>query len=68
MLDGKIKMEPVVLSKKENGKFEVLSGHQKIKTLSFIGVTQLQPTMYVYCDGSYNKDIILMKDIEDKIT
>jgi len=69
MIDlNKIKMEPVVLNRKGNGRFEILSGHRRIKILKIIGVTQLIPDMYIYSDGSYNKDVILINDIEDEIT
>jgi len=33
-----------------------------------MGFTELKPNMYSYSDGSYNKDIILLSDIEDEIT
>lgn len=59
-------MEPLVLNRKENGMLEILKGHNKIKILKMLGITQLKPKMYNYSDGSYNKDIILMNSIEDE--
>jgi len=63
---NKIKMKPIVLNKKEGGRLQILYGHKRVKVLKIIGVTKLKPDMYNYSDGSYNKDIILMKDIEDE--
>ena len=61
----KIKMEPLVVCKKENGKFRVISGHNKFKILKIMGITELNPEMYNYSDNLYNKDILKIIDIED---
>jgi len=63
----KIKMSPLVVFKKENGKFGIVSGHNKLKILRRIGITALNPEMYNYSDNSYNKDILNMTDIEDEL-
>ena len=63
----KIKMVPIVVYKKENGKFGIVSGHNKLKILRMIGITILNPKMYNYSDNSYNKNILNMMDIEDEI-
>jgi len=62
----KIKMEPVILFIKENGKIGIINGHKRIVTLKLIGITELKPDMYNYSDNSYKKDIIFIKDIEDE--
>jgi len=63
----KITMAPLVVYKKENGKFGIVNGHNKLKILRMIGITALNPEMYNYSDIPYNKDILDMMDIEDEI-
>lgn len=62
----KIKMEPLVLYKKENGKFGIINGCNKFKILKILGVTELQPEMYNYSDNLYKKDIVKITNIEDE--
>ena len=63
----RIKMEPIVVYKKNNGKIGILNGHKRLKILKIMGVTELIPEMYNYNDNSYDKDILKMKDIDDEI-
>ena len=62
---NKIKMEPLVVYKKENGKFGILNGHNRFNILRIMGISELSPEMYNYSDNSYNKDILKIIDIED---
>lgn len=63
----KLKMQPILLGKKNNGKVEIISGRNRLKVLRIIGVTELSPEMYNYSDNSYNKNILKMTDIDDEI-
>ncbi len=63
----KLKMEPIVVFKKKNGKVGILNGHNRFKILSMIGYTELKPEMYNYSDNSYDKDILKMIDIEEDL-
>ena len=68
MIDlDKIKMEPLIIYKKENGKFGIVSGHNKFKILRIMGITELNPEMYNYSGNSYNKNILNIMDIEDEL-
>lgn len=62
----KVKMEPIILSKRENGRVQIINGHKRVNILKIMGITELRPNMYTYSDGSYNKDIIHLHDIEEE--
>ena len=57
-------MEPIVIYRKENGKFGITRGLNKFNILKIMGFTELRPEMYNYSDNSYNKNILKMKDFE----
>ena len=59
-------MEPLVLYKKENGKFGIINGRNKFKILKILGVTELNPEMYNYTDNLYKKDIVKTINIDDE--
>jgi len=63
----KIKMEPIVVYKKKNGKIGIINGHKRIKILRIIGCTELSPEMYNYSDSSYNKEILKISEVEDDL-
>jgi len=63
----KLKMEPIIVYKKNNGKVGIISGHKRFKILRLMGITELIPEMYNYSDNSYNKDILKINDIEDDL-
>lgn len=60
----KIKMEPLILYKKDNGKIGIFSGYNRFAVLKIMGLTELKPNLYKYSDGSYNTDILNIIDIE----
>lgn len=61
---NKIIMKPIMITKKNNGKYGINEECNRLKILRIIGITELKPEMYNYSDGSYNMDIIKMDDID----
>jgi len=51
-------MSPLVVYKKENGKFGIVSGYNELKILRSIGIISLNPETYNYSGNSCNKNII----------
>jgi len=61
----KVKMEPLILLKKNNGKIGIMSGNNRFAVLKIIGIKELSPNFYKYSDGSYDNEILKMIDIEN---
>jgi len=61
----KIKIEPITLCKKQNGKICIISGHHRVNTLKILGINEITSKMYILTDGSLSREIVKLSDIED---
>lgn len=61
---SKITMKPILLSRNNLNKINVINGYNRLKVLKIIGCNELTPEMYYFTDGSESKDNLKLSDLE----